>query len=148
MAEYNLYGFGYEGKTANELIATLKTYEIHTLVDVRLTPISRKSGLSKTKLRAAVEHEGMGYIHLAALGNPKDNRVGFSMPYTTAWSEARHNFERLLDSEKAQLAIKEIRCLLRQGNIGLLCFEADPKCCHRDVIITQIEAMDSMLQAI
>lgn len=138
MAEYNIYGFGYEGKTAEELIATLKNYEISTLIDVRLTPISRKKGLSKTKLRAAIEAAGMKYHHLPALGNPKDNRAGFSTPYTTEWAVARHNFEQVLENENAVQALEEIHQLLEHGNVGLLCFEADTKCCHRDVIMTKI----------
>lgn len=138
MAEYNLYGFGYEGKTAEELIATLKNYEISTLVDVRLTPISRKKGLSKTKLAAAVETVGMTYLHLPALGNPKDNRAGFRVPYTPEWATARHNFEQVLERESALLALDEIQQQLTVGNVGLLCFEANTKCCHRDVIMTKL----------
>lgn len=138
MTEYKIYGFGYEGKTAEELISTLKTYEILTLVDVRLTPISRKKGLSKTKLREAIEANGLGYVHLPALGNPKDNREGFASPYTAAWSDARHRFEELLRNDNAQDALDEVRSLMLNGNVGLLCFEANTKCCHRDVVINEL----------
>lgn len=47
------------------------------LVDVRLTPLSRKPRLSKTKLAAALADVGIEYVHHRALGNPKDNRAGF-----------------------------------------------------------------------
>ncbi|MDR1430587.1 MAG: DUF488 domain-containing protein, partial [Propionibacteriaceae bacterium] len=47
------------------------------LVDVRQTPISRKRGLSKTALGAALSEAGIDYIHLRELGNPRDNRDGY-----------------------------------------------------------------------
>ncbi|PPJ18215.1 hypothetical protein C5E45_10195 [Nocardia nova] len=37
---------------------------VATVVDVRLTPISRKPGLSKTKLSAALAEAGIRYVHL------------------------------------------------------------------------------------
>lgn len=147
MADYNIYGFGYEGKTAEELLSTLKIYEISTLIDVRLTPISRKKGLSKTKLREAVESHGMQYVHLPALGNPRDNRDGFATPFSAAWSDARHRFETILTSVPAQEALSEVNYLLAQGNVGLLCFEANQKCCHRDVVLSALASHRQVIVA-
>ncbi|MFE2500029.1 DUF488 family protein [Streptomyces scopuliridis] len=45
------------------------------VADVRLTPISRKPGFSKTRLPHALDEAGITYTHLRALGNPKDNRA-------------------------------------------------------------------------
>lgn len=39
-----ILGWGYEGKTINDLLATLEANRVHTVVDIRLTPISRKKG--------------------------------------------------------------------------------------------------------
>lgn len=142
MLSHSFYGFGYEGKTQAELISTLKTYEITTLIDVRLTPISRKKGLSKTKLREAVEAAGMTYLHLPALGNPKDNRAGFYSPYSEAWANARANFLAILETDAARTSLLEAQSALESGNVGLLCFEANEKCCHRDVVLESLKSAD------
>lgn len=53
-AEGTLVSIGYEGKAAGDLVAQLLNRGVRVLVDVRLTPLSRKPGLSKTKLSAAL----------------------------------------------------------------------------------------------
>ncbi|HLL68589.1 MAG TPA: DUF488 domain-containing protein [Micromonosporaceae bacterium] len=45
-----LVGVGYEGRTIEELIAQLHALGVSRLVDIRLNPLSRKPGLSKTAL--------------------------------------------------------------------------------------------------
>jgi len=72
-----LVSVGYEGRTSEELLNTLVELGVTTLVDVRLTPLSRKPGLSKTRLSASSDAAGVRYIHLSALGNPKNNRDPF-----------------------------------------------------------------------
>src|SRR6476646_5127287 len=41
---------GYERRTVDELITTLTRAAVEVLVDVRLTPLSRKPGLSKNRI--------------------------------------------------------------------------------------------------
>jgi hypothetical protein len=72
-----LYTVGYEGRTAGELVTLLSQAAVDVLVDVRLTPLSRKPGLSKRRLAAALAAAGVDYLHLPALGNPRDNRDAF-----------------------------------------------------------------------
>ena len=55
--EGTLVTIGYEGKTVGDLVATLIEQKVRILVDVRLTPLSRKPGLSKTKLSEALSAE-------------------------------------------------------------------------------------------
>ncbi|WP_258081414.1 DUF488 domain-containing protein [Nocardia nova] len=59
-----LFTVGYEGRRADELVMLLAEAGVATVVDVRLTPISRKPGLSKTKLSAALAEAGIRYVHL------------------------------------------------------------------------------------
>lgn len=75
------------------------TAGVVTLVDVRLNPISRRRGLSKTALRTRLEEESIVYEHLPASGNPRDNRQGFSV---VTGSEARNARIRFVDRLKAE----------------------------------------------
>lgn len=68
---------GYQGRDAAELIDQLLQADVSTLVDVRLTPLSRKPGLSKRRLAEALNAAGIQYAHLPHLGSPKDNRETF-----------------------------------------------------------------------
>src|SRR3954453_16129144 len=68
---------GYEGRSSEQLIADLSTMDVSIVADVRLTPLSRKPGLSRRTLSEAVESAGMSYVHLPELGNPRDNREAF-----------------------------------------------------------------------
>ena len=68
---------GYESRTVDELIERLADADVKVVVDVRLTPLSRKPGLSKNGLAARLRDAGIDYVHLPDLGNPRDNRAGF-----------------------------------------------------------------------
>jgi hypothetical protein len=68
---------GYQGRTVDDLIGALRGADVKVLVDVRLTPLSRKPGLSKNGLAARLRDAGIDYVHLPQLGNPRDNREAF-----------------------------------------------------------------------
>jgi hypothetical protein len=54
IGEGTLVSIGYEGKSVGDIVAQLLQQDVRVLVDVRLTPLSRKPGLSKTKLSQAL----------------------------------------------------------------------------------------------
>ncbi|MFV8261775.1 DUF488 family protein [Mycolicibacterium peregrinum] len=133
-AEGTLVSIGYEGKTASDLVAQLLEQDVRVLVDVRLTPLSRKPGLSKTKLSKALAAVGIGYIHHRALGNPKDNRAGFR----AGEPESRARYREVLESAAASDALAHVCELLEDGAVALLCFEHNHAECHRDIVVRQL----------
>ncbi|MFW0786181.1 DUF488 domain-containing protein [Gordonia sp. CPCC 206044] len=131
-----LVSVGYEGRSASDLITQLVAADVQVLVDVRLTPLSRKPGLSKTKLSAALDAVGIDYIHHRALGNPKDNRVGFR-------AGDPHSIDRyraVLDGDAAGEALAHVVELLDDGAVALLCFEHDHSQCHRHLVVDRLLA--------
>jgi uncharacterized protein (DUF488 family) len=127
-------GIGYEGHDVEGLVERLHSLGVGAVVDVRLTPISRKKGLSKTALGTALADAGIDYLHRRALGNPKHNRPGFAVGGRKR-AEAIATFRSLLDEPDATEALTEVRELARERLIALLCFEANEACCHRQVIL-------------
>ncbi|WP_245921423.1 DUF488 family protein [Nocardia nova] len=125
-----LFTVGYEGRRADELVAILTEAGVATVVDVRLTPISRKPGLSKSKLSAALSQAGIGYVHLKELGNPRDNRDGFRV----GDADARDRYAHVLASPEGAEALHSVRTLMAQGPVALLCFEHDHTTCHRQMV--------------
>jgi uncharacterized protein (DUF488 family) len=132
---------GYEGRTAVELLDVLTDAAVAALVDVRLTPSSRKPGLSKRGLAAALDAAGIEYLHLPALGNPRENRDGFRR----GESSSRETFRVLLETPHAQAAIDELRTRVRGQRVALLCFERDADCCHRQLVSDYLLGGDQAL---
>jgi uncharacterized protein (DUF488 family) len=133
-AEGTLVSIGYEGKTVHDLVAQLIEQDVRVLVDVRLTPLSRKPGLSKTKLSQALAAVGIGYVHHRALGNPRDNRAGLR----AGEPQSRARYREVLDSAAATNALANVCELLDGGAVALLCFEHDYAGCHRDIVVRQL----------
>lgn len=73
-----LIGVGYQGHTLKDLVAQLKALRVTRAIDVRLTPLSREPGMSKTTLSTALGDVGIAYEHRRELGNPKADRAGFN----------------------------------------------------------------------
>lgn len=129
-----LVSVGYEGRDATELTQQLGQLGVSVVADVRLNAISRKRGFSKTALRGELEHAGIDYVHLPALGNPRDNRDGFR-----AGSPAAHQrYQHALAAPEAVAALDELVALLADGVVAVICVEADHEICHRSRVIAAI----------
>lgn len=130
----HLVSIGYEGRDLEQLVRVLRRSDVQVLVDVRLTPISRKRGFSKSALREALAAVGIRYVHHRELGNPKDNREAFRH----GSRHSRERFRELLASDAATEAIRHVTELLDQGTVALLCFERDHSQCHREIVAAAI----------
>lgn len=138
--EANVIGIGYEGLDPDRLVSRLRLRGVSTVVDVRLNPISRKRGLSKTALRARLADDKIGYDHLPSLGNPRDNREGFAELDGRAAREAREKFGELLNTDEAREALSRVMELAATGTVALLCFEQDETRCHRELVLNALRA--------
>ncbi|MEB0000847.1 DUF488 domain-containing protein [Cryobacterium sp. RTS3] len=132
-------GAGYEGKDIDGFIDGLASWGIDTLVDVRLNPISRKRGFSKNKLREALISRGISYRHEPALGNPKDNREGYSTVGTDLGNAARARFAELLSTNEAELAMDQVAELASRVHVAVMCFEASELNCHRREVLKELD---------
>ena len=110
------------------------------MVDVRLNDLSRKPGFFKSALRAAVINSGVSYVHLPALGNPRENRQGFAAPGSHAGNDARQRYREIFGQRDAEDAIDTIAELVMQANVGIMCFERNEQQCHRQLVIERVRA--------
>ncbi|MGW0366449.1 DUF488 family protein, N3 subclade [Streptomyces sp. NPDC002990] len=130
-----LWSAGYEGRDIDSFVASLLDSRIDVVADVRLTPISRKKGFSKTRLGEALAEAGIEYTHLRGLGNPKDNRAPF---WDGRLDEGRARFRGVLRSEEAQTDLERLAEHARQSRVAVLCFEKDESRCHRQVVLDTV----------
>jgi uncharacterized protein (DUF488 family) len=121
---------GYQDRTVDDLIDVLATAGVEVLVDVRLTPLSRKPGLSKHRLAARLHHAGIAYIHLPQLGNPRDNREAFRHHDTTAVTR----YQAVLRSSDGREALNRLVDLAKDP-VALMCFEHNASECHRTMTV-------------
>jgi uncharacterized protein (DUF488 family) len=125
---------GYEGLTLAEFTRLLKEADVRLLLDVRELPLSRRAGFSKRSLAAAMERAGIKYQHDRRLGAPKPIRT--ALRETGDWKTYFAHFEAYLDTQRE--VIKE-HAETRNACIALLCYERDPKQCHRSVVARHLQ---------
>jgi uncharacterized protein (DUF488 family) len=127
-----IFTIGYEAATLPNFIVALKQAGVRQVIDVRALPLSRRPGFSKTPLRGALAEEGIGYIHLRALGTPATGRE--------AARKGRHaELERIyagqLELPEAIAQGAEMMALATETPSALLCFEREPAGCHRSLLL-------------
>ena len=132
----SLATIGYQGATPDGFRQALEKASVELLVDIRAVASSRRPGFSKTKLAASVEDAGIGYLHLRALGTPADGRAAAR---AGKHAEMRAIFLAHMQTPDAQAALADLAEIVRAGRrVCLLCFEADPAHCHRNIVATQL----------
>lgn len=122
---------GYERAELADFIATLTLSRVETLVDIRDRAQSRRPGFSKSALSAALVAAGIEYIHVPALGDPKEGREAARKQ---DYDRFREIFNTVMDGDPAKKAIIEIASLAKIRNICLMCFERDQLQCHRKIV--------------
>lgn len=139
-----IVSIGYEGHDLGEFLSILRRNRVEVLVDVRLTPISRKKGFSKTALSAALNEAGIEYLHVRELGNPKENRDPFRNGQAAV---GRRVFLAHLNNG-SRSAYDDVVELARTRRIALLCVEHDDRQCHRGCITDQAQNENPVLSVV
>ena len=127
-----VFTIGYEQTTMTEFIAALTKAGVQQVLDVRALPLSRRPGFSKSSLAASLLEAGIGYVHLKALGTPKEGR-------DAAKKGDVATLERVYDAQlglpEAQMQAARMRELVAEKSSALLCYERDPSHCHRTLLL-------------
>ncbi|MEU8381875.1 DUF488 domain-containing protein [Streptosporangium sp. NPDC048865] len=140
-------GIGYEGCDLDGFIQRLHRENVTLLVDVRLNPISRKRGFSKTALANALADAGVAYEHMRELGNPKWNRAGFGGS-PAELGTARGVYAGQLVDTGARECLDRIAEAARRRTVAIMCFEADERRCHRDLVLEAVRGRFSRVVAV
>jgi uncharacterized protein (DUF488 family) len=132
---------GYEGASVGDFIASLKIAGVVKIIDVRELPLSRRKGFSKTVLADALRTEGIEYIHLRALGDPKDGR---DAARAGQFAEFRRIYSKHLKTVAAQSALQEAQAMVATGGACLLCYEREPNQCHRSIVASALAGRSNL----
>lgn len=142
-----LWTIGYERLPPEALIAELRAAGVQRVLDVRHRPQSRRPGMSKTKLGAALAAQGIAYESRRELGTPPEIRVHYRSGAVRRGAEA---FRAHLEATAADALDALATELSADGALrtALLCLEAEPAHCHRRVVAEQLATRLPYLQVV
>jgi uncharacterized protein (DUF488 family) len=137
-----LFTIGYEQTPQKAVLDELQGAGVKLLVDVRAVTSSRRPGFSKNQLAASLDERGIAYVHLKALGTPKEGREaarGGDYP------KLEKIYSAHLKKPEARQEMDELAALvMKAGPVCLLCYERDHRHCHRQMIAEIIEERDGV----
>ncbi len=132
---FPLATIGYESAPQAKVIDALKAAGVEVLIDVRAVAASRRAGFSKGLLSSSLQDAGIEYVHLRALGTPKEGRMAARKGRT---AEMRQIFEAHLAEPVAQLQLAQAIEIAKERKAALLCYEADHRGCHRSIVVERM----------
>ena len=132
-----LFTIGYEQAKPAAVLNELKRAKIDLLVDTRAVAASRRPGFSKKQFAAALDEQGIDYLHLQKLGTPAEGRAAArSGDYDTLWKI----YDKHIKKAEPQEQLAELVKLIKSGKrIALLCYCRNPKACHRSRIVANVK---------
>jgi uncharacterized protein (DUF488 family) len=137
-----LFTIGYEQTPAKAVLDELQNAGVRLLVDVRAVAASRRPGFSKNQLAAGLDGRGIAYLHLRALGTPKDGR---DAARSGKFGALHKIYAAHLKTPQAQEELDGLSSLVKKsGPVCILCYERDHLHCHRQWIAEIIEARDGV----
>ena len=128
-----IFTIGYEGTDLAAFLRRLKSEGVSTLVDVRELPLSRRKGFSKNQLAAVLPKHGIEYRHSRQLGAPREIR--HELRETGDYKAYFHRFNAYLQTQHAALERLAQECV---GAVALMCYEREPKECHRSAVAREL----------
>lgn len=130
-----IFTIGYEGATQDALVAALRAAGAALLADVRAVPLSRRPGFSKNVLAAGLRAAGVDYVGLKALGTPPAGREAARRGDHATLAQV---YAGQLELPEAMVAGERLRELAAERPTALLCFERDPRGCHRSLLVDAV----------
>ena len=128
-----VYTIGHSTREFGEFLGLLETHGIRHVVDVRRYPASRRH---PQYVRAALEQTlaaaGIAYTHEVDLGGRRTPRP--DSPNTGWRSGSFRGYADHMDSEAFQAALDRLITIAGQSRTVVMCAEAVPWRCHRQLI--------------
>ncbi len=135
----NILTIGHSTRSLDELLASLRSFEVAILVDVRTIPHSRHNPqFERRTLASFLRRRRVRYVHLPALGGLRKTRKD---SINTAWrSPSFRGFADYMQTPAFAAGLSELHALTEEGRVALMCAEAVPWRCHRSLIADALTA--------
>jgi uncharacterized protein (DUF488 family) len=130
---HTIHTIGHSTRSIEAFIKLLKAHSIELVIDVRRWPASRRyPHFHRQALGSSLEANGIGYVWRGDLG-------GFRKPApespNTAWRVATFRaYADFMLTEEFERIMTEMEVLGEQKRMALMCAEAVPWRCHRQLL--------------
>jgi len=134
-----LYTIGHSTRPIDELVQTLRRFDVSTLVDIRSIPRSRHNPqFNSDTLAETLRSRALRYAHLPTLGGLRRARRD---SLNTGWRNLSfRGFADYMLTDDFEAGLLELRAKLAHGHVALMCAEAVPWRCHRSLIADVLTA--------
>ena len=124
---------GHSTRPLEEFLALLRSSGATVLVDVRIAPGSRRHPqFGKDALAASLATAGIRYVHAADLGGRRQGRADSRH---VGWRNAGFRaYADHMESPAFQRALEALIAAARSETVAVMCAEAVPWRCHRQLI--------------
>jgi uncharacterized protein (DUF488 family) len=139
VAALTLFTIGHSTRTLEELVELLRCAGVTLVVDVRRFPGSRRHPqFGRERLAAGLATAGIGYRHEPALGGRRPPR---SDSPNTAWrNDQLRGYADHMASAEFAAGLAALQAVAAERPTAVLCAEADPSHCHRQLLADAMEA--------
>jgi uncharacterized protein (DUF488 family) len=130
---FAVYTIGHSTRSIEEFLELLTREEIKLLADIRTFPVSRRyPHFNSEILAASLRAAGIEYRHLSGLGGrraPKKNSAN------TLWRNAGfRGYADYMETDEFRDALQEVIVLSATRRVAIMCAEAVPWRCHRNLV--------------
>lgn len=135
----SVYTVGHSTRELVEFLGLLRTHGIRQLIDVRRYPASRRyPHFAKESLSAALGLDGVRYRHEPDLGGRRSGRA--DSPHVAWRSAGFRAYADHMETPSFVAALARLVDLARTAPTAILCAEAVPWRCHRQLIADALVA--------
>lgn len=135
-----IWTVGHSNRQMGEFLDLLAAQQAAVVADVRRFPGSRRQPqYAQENLEAALQAAGLGYRHFEALGGRRQ-REHEDSPNTGWRNESFNAYADYMQTEEFQAALEGLLALAASARTVLLCAEAVPWRCHRQLIADALVA--------
>ncbi len=132
-SELTILTIGHSTRTIDEFVELLKAYGVTLVVDVRTVPRSRHNPqFNKETLPNTLKAYGVKYIHMPDIGGlrrPKADSVNL------AWENSSfRGYADYMQTKEFTENLLKLIALARENCLAIMCAEALPWRCHRNLI--------------
>ncbi|TKB71015.1 MAG: DUF488 domain-containing protein [Nitrospira sp.] len=134
-----IWTIGHSTRALDELRTLLNAHRIQHLVDVRRYPFSRRYPHFNGELLAdSLREVGLAYTHAPGLGGRRKARPDF---VNLGWrNESFRGYADYMETEEFQRAVEELMAYGTDRRTAIMCAEAVPWRCHRQLIADALVA--------
>jgi uncharacterized protein (DUF488 family) len=134
-----LYTIGHSTHTLDEFMALLGAHGITAIADVRRFPASRRHPhFGRERLQEALAAHGVAYVWMEALGGRRRARA--DSPHTAWTNEAFRAYADHMETPEFGAALADLLGGARTQVTAVVCAEAVPWRCHRQIIADALVA--------